>query len=86
MQKLFQRRVHYIILTLCFFMVCVGIVYASHVLGKMRGFIGDVVVVMLLYTLIQSLILRSRVWVAIAVTLFAFCVECAQYFDIVSLL
>lgn len=51
-----------------------------------RPYIGDVLVVILLYYLIKSFFHLPDVTTAIAVLLFAYCVETLQYFNIVRLL
>ena len=65
-------------------MICIGIVLASHALGMMRGYIGDVIIVMFFYTLVQSFILGSRRRVALSTVLFAFCTELCQYANILK--
>lgn len=51
-----------------------------------RPYIGDVLVVILLYYLVKSFFDLAHVETAIAVLLFAYCIETLQYFNIVGLL
>ncbi len=51
-----------------------------------RGFIGDVLVIPLLYSLAQSIKRFNPIKVTAAVVLFAFAVEIAQYFSIAEIL
>ncbi len=51
-----------------------------------RPYIGDVLVVILLYYLVKSFFDLAHVKTAIAVLLFAYCIETFQYFNIVGLL
>lgn len=51
-----------------------------------RPYIGDVLVVILLYYLVKSFFDLAYVKTAIAVLLFAYCIETLQYFNIVGLL
>src|SRR5690606_24752028 len=51
-----------------------------------RPYIGDVLVVILLYYLVKSFFDLAHVKTAIAVLLFAYCIETLQYFNIVGLL
>ena len=48
------RNIH-ILLSILFFTLCVLIVQYSHELRVWRGYIGDVVVIMFLYSLVQSI-------------------------------
>lgn len=51
-----------------------------------RGFIGDVLVIILLYTVIRSLFNRRHRYLEEAILIFAICIEVTQYFEISELL
>nr|WP_238486413.1 DUF2809 domain-containing protein [Motilimonas eburnea] len=51
-----------------------------------RPFLGDVIVVVWLYTVLKSFLLIKSSWLAHFVLLFSYAVEVAQYFKLVSLL
>jgi hypothetical protein len=51
-----------------------------------RPFIGDVLVIILIYTLIRGLMKKSIKLLPVYIFLFAFTVELAQYFNIVDAL
>ena len=54
--------------------------------GFIRTFVGDVLVVILLYCFVAAFFTIERVKLAIGVLVFAFAVEVAQYFEMVTLL
>jgi DNA integrity scanning protein DisA with diadenylate cyclase activity len=51
-----------------------------------RGFIGDVVVVLLLYTFLKSFLSIASEWIATGVLILAFGIEFLQYFKITEIL
>ncbi len=51
-----------------------------------RPFLGDVIVVVWLYTVFKSFLLVKSSWLAHFVLLFSYAIEVAQYFKLVSLL
>lgn len=53
--------------------------------GFIRPYIGDVLVVILIYCFIRMLFSFSRIKVALGVLVFSYCVEFAQYFNIISI-
>jgi Protein of unknown function (DUF2809) len=52
--------------------------------GFIRPFIGDVLVVILIYSLLRSFLKTDRNKLAIAVLLFSFTIEILQYFNLVD--
>lgn len=51
-----------------------------------RPFVGDVLVIMLIYFFIRTFLVCHKMKLIIAILLFAFSVEVGQYFDMVSIL
>ena len=76
-------RLSYFITTIVIFIIEVLIAVYIHD-SIIRPFIGDVLVVILIYCFVRSFI-NSPVWkTAIAVLIFAYTVETLQYFNIVE--
>lgn len=79
-------KLKYLLLCLTTFILCVIIVliFSSH--GFIRGFLGDLVIVILLFSLVKTFYLFSNLKLAIAVVLFAYLIEFTQYIKIIPLL
>lgn len=79
-------RWKYAILTLVSFVICVIIVksFGSHLF--IRGFVGDVVIVWLLYFLIKSYQDYSPLKLSISVLMLAYSVEVLQYLKLTQFL
>ncbi|NRH21466.1 DUF2809 domain-containing protein [Candidatus Gracilibacteria bacterium] len=71
------------IFAVLFFLICVGIVFYSRELGQFRGFIGDIVIVMFLYSLVQGIYRFNPGKLILALLLLAFFIEMLQYFHFV---
>jgi hypothetical protein len=63
--------------------VCIGIYAHDRII---RPYIGDLLVVILIYCFVKSFLNISTISVAIGVLLFSYCIEILQYFHIVRLL
>ncbi|WP_396193984.1 DUF2809 domain-containing protein [Flavobacterium sp.] len=74
---------NYFLLTLLLFAVEVGIALFIHD-NFIRPYIGDVLVVILIYCFVKSFLKVSVNKAAIAVLLFAICIETLQYVTIVE--
>jgi hypothetical protein len=74
---------NYFLLTLLLFAVEVGIALFVHD-NFVRPYLGDVLVVILIYCFVKSFLNISVTKAAIAVLLFAFCIETLQYVTIVE--
>ncbi|MBP6557355.1 MAG: DUF2809 domain-containing protein [Flavobacterium sp.] len=74
---------NYFLLTLLFFVVEVCIALFVHD-NFIRPYLGDVLVVILIYCFVKSFLNISVIKTAIGVLLFAFCIETLQYFLIVE--
>jgi hypothetical protein len=51
-----------------------------------RPFIGDMLVVILIFTICRSVLKADHYWLALSVLIFSFAVETTQYFDLISIL
>ena len=79
----FHKR--YFILTLI--LLLVEVLIAAYVHDDIvRPYIGDLLVVVLLYCFVRSFLTAPVLPVALCVLAFAFCIEAGQYFHFVSLL
>ncbi|MCP4521339.1 MAG: DUF2809 domain-containing protein [Cytophagales bacterium] len=79
----FQKR--YFIATILLFLIEVLIALFVHD-SIIRPYVGDVLVVVLIYTFVLSFFNFSVVKTAVGVLIFSFIVEFAQYFKLVNLL
>lgn len=82
---IFTFNLKYLILTVLIFVieVCIALFVKDKII---RPFVGDVLVVILIYCFLR-IFLNVKSWkVAIGVLLFAFLIEILQYFDYVKLL
>jgi hypothetical protein len=85
MQKLLQFHKHYFYLSLLLF--AIEIIIAKYVHDDfVRPYIGDLLVVMLIYCVLKTFINAKVLPTAIGVLLFSFLIEILQYFNIVELL
>jgi uncharacterized membrane protein YesL len=51
-----------------------------------RPFVGDMLVVILIFTICRSVIKVNHFWLALCVLIFSFAVEIGQYFNLISIL
>ncbi len=80
----FQFNAKYLGLFLGLFLVETGIALYVHD-HFVRPFVGDVLVVILLYAFVRTFLEPARPWVlALAILIFAYLIEVAQYFSFVS--
>jgi len=79
----FSKR--YAILSLALFVVEVFIALFIHD-RLVRPFVGDMLVVILIFTICRSVINANYFWLAFCVLIFSFAVEIGQYFNLVSIL
>lgn len=87
MNKIINKyRLRYVILSLLLFILCVLIVVLFSQNQFIRGFLGDAVIVMLIYTFMQSFSTWNSLKLSIGVTIFAFIIEFLQYLKIIKLL
>ncbi len=82
--KYFQFSPRYFILTILFFVIEVMI--AKYASGWIRSYLGDVLVVILVYTGVRSFIKVNRNFAIIATFIFACSVEISQYFKLAEIL
>lgn len=68
------RRIH-LILTFLFLGISALIAFYSRELGSIRGYIGDVVIVMFLYSLVRTLHDFGRTYTFLGVVIFAYLIE-----------
>ena len=81
-----KRRIVYILLTIICFAICVLIVALFSQARFVRGFIGDVVIISLMYFLIKVFIDAKPLMLALFTLTAAFVVEFLQYFRIIDFL
>ncbi len=81
-----KRRFLYILLTTVSFAICVIIVVFFSQNHIIRGFVGDVVIIFLLYFLAKVFSDASPLKLSFFILLSAFIVELMQYFRIIEIL
>ena len=81
----FSRNIHLFLAGILFLILCL-ILHYSHELGTMRGFIGDIVIVMFLSSILFSMKRWDKKKIVIGVVLFAYIVEFFQYFHFVTIM
>jgi hypothetical protein len=85
MQKLIQFNKYYFYLTLL--LLVIEIMIAKYVHDEfIRPYLGDMLVVMLIYCFVKSFIRTKVIPTAIAVLLFSYLIEALQFFKIVHIL
>jgi hypothetical protein len=85
MPKIVSLSPRYLLITLLLFLTEVLIALYAHD-RIIRPYIGDLLVVILIYCFVKSF-LNTPVWpTAIGVLIFSYTIEVLQYFDLVSLL
>lgn len=82
---MFTFRKNYFLLSILLFIieVLIGLYVKDNFI---RPYGGDFLVVILIYLFVKTFWKQSNLVIAIAVLLFSFCVEFAQYFKVVELL
>jgi hypothetical protein len=78
----FQFSLKYLILTVFIFLVEVLIATKLSHIFFVRAYLGDVIVVMLLYTFVKSFVKVNDQKLILGILVFSFLVEFAQYFNI----
>lgn len=82
-KSVFRFHYQYFLATILIFLTEVLIATVLKDIFFIRAYLGDVIVVMLLYTLIRSFInVRHDVKLIAGILLFSFLIEFAQYFNI----
>lgn len=80
-----KLRTRYIIAFVLFLIMEILIAVFIHD-NFIRPYVGDVLVVVVIYCFIRIIIPEKFSWLPFAVFIFAVTVECLQYFDIVSMI
>ncbi len=78
----FQFSLKYLLLTLFIFLAEVLIATKLSHIFFVRAYLGDVIVVMLLYTFVKSFIKVNNEKLILGILIFSFLIEFAQYFNI----
>lgn len=79
----FVFRLRYFIWAVVLFII--EVIIALYVRDRfVRPYLGDFLVVILLYCAIKTVVNRSNMQIGIAVLLFAYCIEAMQYFHFVD--
>lgn len=81
-----KKRIPYIILSVIFIILCIIIVLVFAKNQFIRGFVGDAVIVMFLYSFVKSFIEIKPLPLSVGITIFAYLIEFSQYIKIVPLL
>jgi hypothetical protein len=82
-----KSRFVYVATSVVLFMVCYVIVLSFDGQPFIRGFLGDVIIITLMYTVIKSFFTKlNSIKLCISLLLFAYAVETMQYFRLVELL
>ena len=80
-----MSRSKYALLSIGLFVVEISIALFIHD-RIVRPFVGDMLVVILIFTICRSVIKANYFWLALCVLIFSFAVEIGQYFNLVSIL
>ena len=83
MKNPFKLNTIYLVFTIVLFVIEILIAKFAHD-QIIRPYIGDLLVVILIYCFVKSLLNTPYLYTAIAVLLFSYLVETLQYFDIVT--
>ncbi|CAI8849020.1 DUF2809 domain-containing protein [Chryseobacterium sp. IT-36CA2] len=78
----FQFSLKYLLLTVFIFLVEVLIATKLSGVFFVRAYLGDVIVVMLLYTFVKSFVKINDQKLILGILIFSFLIEFAQYFNI----
>ncbi len=81
-----KKRIIYFSLSLLCFIICYIIVRSFSHNALIRGFSGDIVVILLIYFFMKGLYDFNSVKLGIFVLLLAYCTEFLQFLDITTLL
>ncbi len=82
--KNFQFSSRYFIITILIFII--EVLIAKYASGWIRNYLGDMLVVILVYTSVRSFIKVNRNFAIIATFIFACSVEISQYFKLAEIL
>ncbi len=85
MKKILKFNLNYFLLAIILFIIEVLIALYVHD-AVIRPYIGDLLVVILIYCFVKAFLNTPVISTAIAVLLFAFVIETAQYFNMVNVL
>jgi uncharacterized protein DUF2809 len=81
----FGFNLKFIVLSIVLFMVEISIALFTHD-RLVRPFVGDMLVVILIFTICRSIIKADNIRLALSVLVFSFAVEFGQYFNLISIL
>ena len=86
MLKITKIRFHlgYFLLSLLLFLIEIAI--AKYVTGWIRSYLGDVLVIMLIYSAVMTIIKLNKKVVVLLTLILAFAIEFSQYFKLAELL
>ncbi|MDN3695484.1 DUF2809 domain-containing protein [Chryseobacterium tructae] len=82
----FQFSLKYLLLSIFIFLIEVLIATTLKDIFFVRAYLGDVIVVMLLYTLVKSFFRTNNEKLILGILIFSCCVEIAQYFKVAEIL
>ncbi|WP_160138174.1 DUF2809 domain-containing protein [Chryseobacterium sp. c4a] len=82
----FKFSLKYLLLSIFIFLIEVLIATKLKDIFFVRAYLGDVIVVMLLYTLVKSFFKVNNEKLILGILIFSCCIEVAQYFKIAEIL
>lgn len=82
MSKITEFRFHFGYLVLAILLFSVELAIAKYVNGWIRSYIGDVLVVILIYVALMSIVNFNKKAVVLFTLIFAFAIEFSQYFNL----
>jgi len=87
LKKCMKNRIVYLLVAISLFLLCCIIVRCFNNQPFIRGFMGDVIVIALIYAFVKTLFVKTGVLkLCIVVLIFAYATEFMQYYKLVELL
>lgn len=81
-----NRRLVYFILTFVCFIFCILILILLSSQPVIRGFVGDIIVTILIYCFVKIFIDFNPLKLSVAVLVFSYLVEVLQYFNLIDII
>ncbi len=81
-----KRKGVYFLITILCFALCVLIVKTMSNFQTIRGFIGDVIVTVLIYCSVKTFIRIRPIKLSLIVLVFSYAVECLQYLNFIDII
>lgn len=84
--KIIKFNIKYFIWTLLSFTICLVIALFCSAFPFIRGFLGDALVIIFIYSFIKSFFIIEKIKLSIVVLIFTYLIEILQYFNLVAIL